>query len=146
MMAEIDCNSYLLYKSPSNAIIANRKAFYGLKRRNGECIQTWFERVRSHINHCKFPKIMEFLLIDKFMCGLNSDEMESIRCVDIWSFRKLREYLRDEAFIDGQTNTNVNIEFNQNIDPAEQIPATIVKCELVSEIMSNILNFFHECI
>lgn len=142
-MAEIDCNSYSLYKVPPNTIIENRKTFYGLKRRNSDSIQAWFERVRSYINHCKYPKIIEFLLVDKFMCGLNTDELESIRLVDTWSFRKLHEYLKDEQIT--QTNRNANVVVNnQHINSYEEILGVVVKCEFVSRIVQKLCHFFHE--
>lgn len=77
-----------LYKIPTNDILDNRREFYGLKRKAGETIEKWLNRVYSHIEECDFPKSVEYILTDKFICELNATERELIRKADInWSVK-----------------------------------------------------------
>lgn len=99
-MADHDCNLYL-YTIPSSTILENRKLFYALKRESDERTQTWLKRIQWHINRCAFPKIIEFLLIDKFMCDLNFNELEFTRRIETWTLSQLYEYFVDEQFADG---------------------------------------------
>lgn len=109
-MAEFNCNSYL-YTLPPNKILENRQHFYTLKRENNERTQTWLKRIQWHINRCAFPKIIAFLLIDKFMSELNFNEVEFIRRIETWTLNQLLEYFGDD---------NTNIMVNQNIIPNQE--------------------------
>lgn len=83
-----------LYKIPSDAVLKHRKEFYSLARRKNDQTKIWLNRVQEHIKHCKFPKLVEYLLIDRFVCELNRAEKNSIRAVaETWVLKQLSEYL-----------------------------------------------------
>lgn len=106
------------YKIPSNTIIQNRKEFYGLRRESGEQIKSWLNRVRSYINRCEFPIFVEYLLIDKFVCELNSDEKRFIcTALDIWTVKRLNKYLRDQT---GETE-HMDVNDVKYIDPSQEL-------------------------
>lgn len=124
-MAKIDSNLYL-YKIPTREIIENRREFYRLKRENDEQPVAWLDRVQYHIICCAFPKIVEYFLIDKCLCALNTNELESVRrvAVNTWSFDQLHEYFDDWKIGADQPN-------NGNI----LVDSVTIKCEFVSNQM-----------
>lgn len=80
-----------LYKAPKKEILKNRKAFYELKRRKSETTDKWLQRIKKCIDCCDFPMFIEFLVIDRFVCGLNKTEMEIILNTEAWSLKQLLE-------------------------------------------------------
>lgn len=94
-----------LYKTPSNEILKHRKRFYGLRRKGNEPIPMWLTRVQNSINCCKYPTfIIEFLLIDRFICGLINTETATIQLANTWSLKRIVEY-----FLEQNVNDTVNI-------------------------------------
>lgn len=119
-MAEPDRNSNS-YTLPSNTILEYRKLFYTLKRETNEGTQTWLSRIQWYINRCEFPKIIEFLLIDKFMCELHFNEVEFIRRIETWTLSQLYEYFVDEKIDDDQgANDDKNEMDDESIDSNEE--------------------------
>lgn len=106
----------ILYKSPSEAAIKNRREFYALRKKRGETTKKWLERVCTHASCCEFLTLTEYILIDKFVCGLNNEEIESILNTDTWTLNLL-----NERFVNRQAGIVVNAA-----------PIDIVKCEPVS--------------
>lgn len=78
-MAEEYVRDRKLYKIPSDEVLENRREFYGLTREMGETTEKWLYRVFSHIDNCDFPESVEYILTDKFVCELVTDEREFLR-------------------------------------------------------------------
>lgn len=95
-----------LYKAPKKEILQNRKAFYDLKRGKNESIDEWLKRIQKCINCCDFPIFVEFLLIDRFVCGLNKSEMEIILDTETWSLKQLLEYFLNQNIKTESTEEN----------------------------------------
>lgn len=130
-MAEIDSISHV-YKIPSKEIIANRRKFYRLKKKDDEQIEAWLERGQTQIKCCEFPKIVEFLLIDKFMCELKKNEIEFIRsAVDTWSIERLHEHFGKQKIGVDQLNGE-NAMIDNSVELNEEIPLDDIKHEVVS--------------
>lgn len=100
-----------LYKAPKKEIIQNRKTFYDLKRGKNESTDEWLKRVQKCISSCDFPIFVEFLLIDRFVCGLNKTEMQIILNTETWSLKQLLEYF---------LNQNINTECTEKSDTADR--------------------------
>lgn len=130
-MVEVNSNFYL-YKVPSIAILENRKQFYALKRETDERTETWLKRIQWHIKRCAFPKIIEFLLIDKFMCELNFNEMDFMRHMEAWTLNQLLEYFADDKIVDGQWMNDANIMVNQNIVASRRKPTELFEMDPLS--------------
>lgn len=78
------------YKIPPQNILNNHRKFYNLKAENAVVTGQWFERVFDHINDCDFPKGLEYILTDKFVCELSTEERENIDEGDLnWSIKCL---------------------------------------------------------
>lgn len=100
-----------LYNVPKSEILQNRKAFYGLQRENNETIEKWLKRVQNCISHCEFPMFIEFLLIDRFVCGLDSTEMKIVQDTVTWSLKQLLDH-----FLNRNINTkSINDKSNEKI-------------------------------
>lgn len=86
-----------VYKTPTNEILRNRRTFYGLQRKNHEQVPQWLKRVQTSVRCCEFPTIIEFLLIDRFMCGLNKSELKGIQSVRSWTLKRLLEWFLTQS-------------------------------------------------
>lgn len=97
----VDC-----YKTPTSAIRKNRMKFYCLRRKGGESIANWLSRVQASIKCCKYPTFMiEFLLIDRFICGLINSEMPTIQLANTWSLKRIVEYFLEQDVDDSVSVT-----------------------------------------
>lgn len=123
-MAQIVCN-FILYQTPSNKVLRERKEFYDLWRRSDEQSTKWFHRIQSQIGRCEFPPIInaEYLVMDKFVCELNDNEREFIRSVNTWTLKELNEHFGDREVCAG----NGGEKCDQNTQPS-----IAVTCEYVS--------------
>lgn len=108
-MVDVLCNR-IMYKTPSNAVLTNRKMFYGLQRKRREPIEQWLKRIQNCIDYCKYPSTIEFLLIDKFVCGLNKCELEIIQSAQNWTLKQLLEHflIENTDFKHSETNSTIN--------------------------------------
>lgn len=107
-------NNLNSYKIPTVEILQNRREFYGLQRKYDDNTTTWLKRIENCIRCCEFPAFVEYLLIDRFVCGLNANELKSI----------------GNAVYDS-VNQIENIALNMDI----------VKCEPVCIFFNNKTNF-----
>lgn len=117
--------SWSMYKAPQKDTIQYRQAFYRLKRENNESIEKWLRRVQECIDCCEFPIFVEFLLIDRFVCGLNNVEMEIIRGTESWSVMQLFDSFLNQNMGNELTFADTNEKPNRKGS---------VDSELVSEL------------
>lgn len=126
MVDTVVCNLDL-YKLPQNEILHNRVEFYGLKRETTDTIEQWLNRVQTCIIGCDLPTIViEFLLIDRLICGLNTAEMDVIRRSGSWSLKQIIERF---GYQKGDT---VEVVIDENVASDENIPIDTVESEPVS--------------
>lgn len=105
------------YKFPSDTIVQNRLEFYSLRRSVNEPAKSWYHRVQALISRCEFSHFIEFLLIDKYMCELDTDERKFARMADTWTAEQLTKYFGDE--LNGAT-LNVNGIINEHTDTNQE--------------------------
>lgn len=123
------------YKPPPDRILRHRKQFYSLWRRCDDESASWLKRIQNQIDRCEFPPLIscEYLLIDKFICELNTNAREFIQSVDTWTLAQLHEYFIAQNIVaDHRVNVNISIDSStdQQIPPAT--PGNGVKSEFVS--------------
>lgn len=86
-----------LYKTPSEEIRKNRIKFHHLRRNSRESSANWLSRVQKAIDRCKYPSFMiEFMLIDRFICGLIQTETSTIQLASTWSLQQIAEYFVEQ--------------------------------------------------
>ena len=126
-----------LYQIPSKEILKNRREFFGLWRRSDDEISAWLKRVQNCIRRCEYPTIiLEFLLFDRFVCGLDADELKSLRSVNkSWTFKQLLNHFSDKSIDTGHIEANLTVDYG--INQIENISLDIVKSELVCLLPRN---------
>lgn len=124
------------YRMPSKEILRNRQELYGLWRRSDDGTATWLKRIQNCIGRCEYPRIlMEFFLFDRFVCGLDANELECIQDVKSWSLKQMPEDFLNIFGIDDPTMVGENISQN------ESVPLDIVKAEPVCSYFDTIYPF-----
>lgn len=120
-----NCNSKI-YEIPSKEIFRNRRAFHDLWRKNDVQTASWLQQAQSSIRRCEFPtNVMEFLLFDRFVCGLNANELKSIQSVnESWTLTQLFEYFVDKSI-------EANLKIDEHVNQNEDISLDVVKSEPV---------------
>lgn len=67
------------YEFPDDtAIYKQRSEFYTLHKGNAEPIEKWLDRVRYSIGSCQFGALTDFLLMDKFICELDEEDIQKL--------------------------------------------------------------------
>lgn len=117
-MTETVCN-WDFYKIPTIEILQYRTAFYNLRRRNDQSIEQWLKRVRELIGYCKFPLFFKYLLMDRFICGLNIVEIQKIQSVG--KFSTLEELL--EILSGKNKQPKINSAIDNNVNQNKNKPA-----------------------
>lgn len=85
-----------LYQTPSEIVRQNRKQFYSSQKENTESISKWLCRIGQYSQDCEFGARSDFLLIDKFICELNSEEIQKFQNVSTWSLEQLYKAAAEE--------------------------------------------------
>lgn len=94
-----------MYSVPSKSILQQRKDFYCLRRQKRESTAQWLNRIQKCIMCCGFPSFVEFLLIDRFICGLDATELKSFeRGNKSWTLKQIQELLAERK--NGLTKMN----------------------------------------
>lgn len=64
------------YVVPSMSVYQSRRIFHTKQRNRYESLEEWFHRVFKNLNDCDYGKLADFILIDKFISGLDSETIE----------------------------------------------------------------------
>lgn len=119
-----------LYKIPLDEVIKHRKEFYHLWRRSDDQTKIWLNRVENHVKNCEFPKLIEYLLIDRFVCELDDVEKQHLRMVNNnWSIKRLNEYFDNQNVDTGFMGANSTIDNTIDPNQGELLPTDTVKSE-----------------
>lgn len=127
--------NHVSYRIPSNKILQNRRLFYGFRRKKCESADQWLKQIQDHINRCDFPPSIEYMLMDCFVCGLNADELTTIRNAETWTLKELVAHYFDGNNSIEPTTDECNIEY------ITTIPLDIVKSEPVGGFSYNSISF-----
>lgn len=79
----------LAYKTPSQNSFHKRKQFHALQKDETESISDWFKHLQVFITKCEFDSMSDYMLIDKFVSGLNEMDFEKISKVASWTLQDL---------------------------------------------------------
>lgn len=145
------------YKIPSKEILRHRSEFFGLWRRSDDQASIWLKRVQNCIHYCEFPTyIAELMLIDRFVSGLNADELKSIQKVKkSWTLKQLLAHFskktNDTSYIGAASiiNKNVNQIENISLDAVKHEPVCLsillsfisINSHVILCIFRNVHNF-----
>lgn len=62
----------LKYDTPNESAFHHRKKFYSSVKDVNESVEEWFHRIQESVNGCDFGALINVLLIDKFVSGLDA--------------------------------------------------------------------------
>lgn len=129
-------HSWNLYEIPSQSFRHKRNEFFRLQRKHSEPIDKWLKRVEIHMGSFDIPKIAEYLVVEKFMSKLKSDELLSFKRVSsTWSLKQLKQYIHQHmacAYPAPIRDETVNRNIGETI-----LSTDVIKCERVSRAYSN---------
>lgn len=95
----------LFYEIPTDTVLQHRKTFYSTQKETEEPITEWFYRIRSIIEYCDYGDFSNFLIIDKFFCGLDDDAKRWLRKTKTWSTDRLFQAITDPKFLNENANS-----------------------------------------
>lgn len=119
----------ILYKTPTVAAFHHRQQFHATQKVLNESISDWFKRLQNYVTKCEFEQISDYMLIDKFVSGLNDTDFEKISQVATWTAEELVLVVIGNAHI--FKNLPIKDEEQAN-DRYDELPVE-VKTECVSE-------------
>lgn len=107
----------IVYKTPTSVTFHNRKQFHASQKTHNESTSDWFRRLQNVIAKCEFEHISDYMLIDKFVSGLNEIDFQKISQIGAWTIEELILVVLGNAHIfknlpirDGEeVNDNCNI-------------------------------------
>lgn len=79
----------IVYKTPTITAYHNRRQFHATQKSQNESISDWFKRLQNCVVQCDFEHISDYMLIDKFVSGLNETDFEKISQVQTWTADEL---------------------------------------------------------
>lgn len=85
------------YQIPSEVILNSRKLFYLLQKVKEESVFEWLRRIKICVDSCDFGISTDFLLIDKFICELDIDEIAVLKSIGILTWDRLLEALENQT-------------------------------------------------
>lgn len=90
----------IFYQTPTEAVLQHRENFYSTQKEITEPIAEWFYRIRKLvIEHCDYgDDFGNFLIIDKFFCGLDDDTKRLLRKTKTWSADQLIQAITHPTF------------------------------------------------
>lgn len=115
-MASILSSFSIFYETPTDSILESRRTFYLTKKEATEPIAEWLCRIRDAIEHCDFGAFSNFLIIDKFFCGLDDDAKRWLRKTKTWSMEQLYQEIGNSKF------------FKEAADPQDVIAVDRLGC------------------
>lgn len=77
------------YKTPCISTFLCRKSFHTNEKHQNESIVEWFQRVFASIDGCEYGQLSDFMLIDKFLSGLEKELFENLDIKAILTVDKL---------------------------------------------------------
>lgn len=111
MMADI-----FSYRISSREAFNHRKNFYSCQRNRIETNENWFQRIRNCVSRCDFGGFSEFLMLDKFVSGLNSDIIERCRPAQALSIAQLMSIANNGGKTNGQNVETGPVLLNANVN------------------------------
>lgn len=130
-MTEIARISQKFYQTPAESVLQSRKVFYLSYKVKKEPVLEWLRRLKTCIDGCDFGPLVDFLLIDKFLCELDTDELHELNSIGAFTFDRLLEVLEDQT-IYIENNPNDVATFTEQSNDSNEILE--FKLDIVSDL------------
>lgn len=79
----------IVYQTPSMGVFHNRQRFHATQRAQNENISDWFKRLQKFNDNCEFQDVSDYMLIDKFISGLNDSDFDKVSQIPHWTVEEL---------------------------------------------------------
>lgn len=120
------------YKIPTIEILQYRSAFYRLRRSHDQPLEQWLDRVRNSLGFCDFPLFFKYLLMDRFICGLDIVELKMIHSAGKYStLEELLEFIAQQMNHPERNKTKLSADNTVNQNESVSSSVDIVKSEPV---------------
>lgn len=120
------------YEIPHSTIIEHRNEFYSLHKKRTESIEKWLDRVQNITESCRFGASRDFLIIDKFVCELYSDDIQILRNIRKWSLDELFVAVNANGLLSDDINNDAKSNGMDRINSNEEaFDIAVVKVEMV---------------
>lgn len=78
-----------MYQTPSTAAFQSRRQFHATHKTQSETIPDWFKRLQHLTSKCEFENVSDYMLIDKFISGLNDNDFNRLSQVAAWTTEEM---------------------------------------------------------
>lgn len=107
------------FKPPSLSAFRCRRVFHKCKRKQTEDYEEWFNRISDSMVNCSYGAFNDFMLIDKFMSGLNDYDLEQFSQKKLWSEKQLLLFIKELKL-----NSQKYVDSIENVDDLK-IPKSV---------------------
>lgn len=109
----------IIYNTPSTVAFHYRQQFHAMQKQDDDTTLDWFKRLQHSVEKCEFDHMLsDYMLIDKFVSGLNDYDFEKISKVPTWTTDELVLVVIGNAhiFINPQPNIDcIEIEIKNEV-------------------------------
>lgn len=119
----------VLYELLDNlTIYEKRKAFYTLHKETTEPVERWLHRVRHLSDRCQFGTSRDFVLIDKFVCELNGEDVERLRSIGELSLDGIFDAVVLNGLFQENTSESVRCGDESNVTECTSTLEELIGC------------------
>lgn len=115
-MTSVLNSSEIIYKTPSHSAFHCRKIFHAMEKKPTEELEQWFCRIKAAITGCDFDNFSDFMLIEKFISGLNEKTFEKYAEANTLTVEQLLLIETSDAFIGNSPFLDIKFEPIKDID------------------------------
>lgn len=83
------------FKPPSLSAFQCRRVFHKCKRKQTENFEKWLNRISDSMANCSYGAFNDFMLIDKFMSGLNDYDLAQFSQNALCSEKQLLLFIKE---------------------------------------------------
>lgn len=126
----------MIFKVPSQLAFHSRQVFHSYEREKTENIDLWMLRIKHSIASCEYETLTEFMLIDKFLSGLNNEDFKMFSQHASWTEELLRTFVTENKL---QVPNNGAGEYVNSINDYISFQDVVVKEEDINVMIFHII-------
>lgn len=106
----------ITYKTPTFSAFFCRKEFHMIEKESSEDLKHWLQRIQTAIAGCDFGDFTDFMLIEKFLCGLSEENFEKYSKTPILDVNNLLTIGTSNTFTLNNSDDAIKFEPTKDID------------------------------
>lgn len=100
------------FKPPSLTAFQCRRIFHKCERKETESVHNWLTRIKDSIVDCAYDSLHDFMLIDKFISGLDETDFEYFSQRKLWPQQETLLNVKDCEL---NYQKDISIECTENV-------------------------------